>query len=149
MARRLAAGIEVLVIPATRRTINATFLPVHFDDLVFVAAFVGPGSKLFRPEQYIARRSKPQQSGARAMIVSLVITTDRPLGNVADQTITGGFELSQLHAFSLFISLIDNRRTDIRNEIGIPNVGHADAITLVAYLEIFALPVVAIANEKG
>ena len=52
--------------------------------------------------------------------------------------------MSQLHAFSLFISLIDNRRTDIRNEIGIPNVGHANAITLVANLKIFALPIVAI-----
>src|SRR5215475_12497654 len=83
------------------------------------------------------------------MIVSLVITTHRPLGNVADQTITGGFELSQLHTFSLLISVIDKRQTDIRNEIGIPNVGHANAITLVTDLKIFALPVVAIAEREG
>src|SRR5262249_54109402 len=83
MAGWLAAGIEVLVIPTTRRTIDAAFLPVHFDDLVLVAALVRLGPKLLRPEQYVTRRSKPQQSGAGAMIMGLVITTHRPLGNVA------------------------------------------------------------------
>jgi len=43
MARRLAAGVEVLVIPAARRTINAAFLPVDYDDLVLVAALVRLG----------------------------------------------------------------------------------------------------------
>src|SRR5262249_51751498 len=132
--------------PTTRRTIDAAFLPVHFNDLVLVAALVRLGPKLLRPEQYVTRRSKPQQSGAGAMIMGLVITTHRPLGNMADQTITGSFELRQFHAFALLISLIDNRRTDIRNEISIPNVGDANAITLVADRKIFALPVVPIAE---
>src|SRR5262245_26468756 len=59
MARGLAAGIEVLVIPAARRTIDPAFLPVHFNDLVLMAALVRHGSKLLWPEQYITSRSEP------------------------------------------------------------------------------------------
>src|SRR5882724_1901165 len=49
MARRLGAGVEMLMKPAARRAIDAARFPFYLDDIFVVPGFVGPGAELLRP----------------------------------------------------------------------------------------------------
>src|SRR6185295_418897 len=47
---RLAADVEMLMEPTSRRAINAAVFPAHFDDAVTVPALIGPGSHILGPK---------------------------------------------------------------------------------------------------
>jgi len=79
VARRFAPGIEVLMKPAARGTIDAPLFPSDLDDLVLLCAPVGPGSQLLVPEQDITGRLQSEQDRPRTVIMSLVVPPHRPL----------------------------------------------------------------------
>src|SRR5713226_5006263 len=49
MARGLRSGIEVLMEPSSRRTVDASRFPFHFHHFLTMTALVRPDSKLLRP----------------------------------------------------------------------------------------------------
>src|ERR1051325_2494729 len=55
MARRLRTGVEMLMKPAPWRTVNAARLPLHFDDFITMAGFIGPRAEFLRPEKNVSR----------------------------------------------------------------------------------------------
>jgi hypothetical protein len=55
MARGLRTGIEVLVEPSSRRTIDAAGFPFDLDDIFIVTGFVRSDAELLRPQQNVAR----------------------------------------------------------------------------------------------
>ena len=60
MARRFGAGIEMLMKPAARRTIDAAGFPFNFDDFVAAAGFVRLSAEFLRPEENVTRRLQAQ-----------------------------------------------------------------------------------------
>src|SRR5687768_7788349 len=87
MARRLFAGVEVLMKPVAWRTVNTPLPPLDLDHFVLVTITVGMDAPLFVPKQDVTHRLRPDDNRARTMIVRLVILPDGPLAEVTDQSI--------------------------------------------------------------
>ena len=81
---RLFAGIEMLMKPISRRTVDTCFAPFDLDDFLLAAIGVRVKSPLLVPEQNIAHRLRADDDRTRTVVVRLVILADRLLAQVTD-----------------------------------------------------------------
>src|SRR5437899_2703817 len=79
----------------------------------------------------------------------LMIAAHRPLGDMTDQAIARNFKLSQLNALAFFFSVLNNGRTDIGNEVCVPDVSNSHAIALISYAKVFSLAIVPVSKREG
>src|SRR5262245_30482810 len=132
VTRALGPGIEVLVKPTPWRAIDASLLPLQLYYFLGTAALVRLGSCLFRPEQNIPRRLQPQQNRSGTVIVSFVVSSCRPLRQVADQSIARQFELGDAHPSAFHFPVVQSCRLNVHDKIRFPNVLHAGLVALLA-----------------
>src|SRR5919106_6835391 len=65
------------------------------------------------------------------MVVRFVISTRRPLGQMANQTVSSQFKLSDAHAGAFSFSPVDARRLNVGDEVSFPNMLQARLIALL------------------
>src|SRR5688572_11489454 len=107
MARRLVAGVEVLMKPAAAGAVDAAGFPFDLDDIFGAPGFKRMGARLLGPKEHIAGGLQAEQNCPSAVVVRFVITRRGPLGQVADQTISGDFKLSDAYAGAFDFALVD------------------------------------------
>src|SRR5437870_3605306 len=83
VASRHFARAHMLVEIGVRRNVDAVRTPVHLDHLVAVAVLPGVDSQLPRPDIHVTVALQSDQHGARAVVMRLVVSADRPLRNMA------------------------------------------------------------------
>src|SRR5688500_10238854 len=149
MARRLRAGIEMLVKPAPRRAVNAARFPFYLDDVFSMAGFVGSNAQLFRPQQHIAGRLQAQENRAGAVIVRLVVARGWPLRDMTDRTVSRKLELSDPHSRAFHFAVVQMCRLDVHAEIGFQDMLHARLVALLADVEITVGAGVALGKYVG
>src|SRR5688572_20812247 len=64
-----------------------------------------------------------------------MIPSRRPLGQMADQTISGQLKLSDAHACAFHFPLVDARRLNVRDEVGFPDMLHARLVALLPLIK--------------
>src|SRR6266508_4564567 len=69
------------------------------------------------------------------MVVRLVISSRRPLGQMADQTIAGQLELGDAHTGAFHFPLVDARGLNVRDEVRFPNMLHARFVALLTLVK--------------
>src|SRR5262249_17314963 len=135
VTRALGPGIEVLMKPTPWRTIDASLLPLNLYYFLFTAVLVGLDSGLLGPQQNIPRRLQPQQNRSRAVIVSFVVPSRRPLRQMTDQSIAREFELGDAHPSAFDFPVVQSCRLNVHDKIGFPNVLHAGFVALLSDVE--------------
>src|SRR5947199_8257872 len=106
--------------PTGRRTQNTALAPIHFDNLIAVARLVRAYPGFLRPHEGVSFRAEYQKNRAPRVVVRVVITPHRPLGEVTDQSAAAHIERGDAHAVPLRLGSILDRPASIRAKVRFP-----------------------------
>src|SRR5574341_1868095 len=94
------AAVEMLVKPHVWRGEKRSLAPIDSDDLLSVALSKWLGSRLIRPHERVPVSLEHEEVSARAMVVSLLIGSRFPLGDVGGKRALSHLEHDEERAFA-------------------------------------------------
>ena len=146
VACRHLARAHVLVEPAVRRSIYTVRPPLDLENLVCVSVLPWVDSKLLGPKVYVALAFEAHEHSAWTMVMGLVVSADRPLGNMAHRETSGHPVTCKLPARHLLLVVVYIFPIHITNEVRIPRSGVVSSFsnTVLRLVEIIFLAVVVI-----